>query len=148
MCAWFQDFLRSIPGSLLCCELHGEWVDVLEEEEEEEEEEQVQDIKRCTCTHSTLLIYLFQYHLLRFLMQILTNSLTNCKLTWFDSFPIPLSSFLQNDLSSAQRECSAATLPVSHAARYPRQRPGEPDDEFQFISVHRAQHALASWCTL
>lgn len=69
-------------------------------------------------------------------------------LKWFDSFPIPLSSFLQNDLSSAQRERSAATLPVSHAARYPRQRPGEPDDEFQFISVHRAQHALASRSTL
>lgn len=45
MCVWFQDFLRSIPGSLLCCELHEEWVDVLEEEEEEEE--QVQDVKRC-----------------------------------------------------------------------------------------------------
>ncbi|XP_049426750.1 rho GTPase-activating protein 20-like [Epinephelus fuscoguttatus] len=40
----FKDFLRSIPGSLLCCELHEEWMDVLEEEEEEEE--QVQDIKR------------------------------------------------------------------------------------------------------
>lgn len=83
MCAWFQDFLRSIPGSLLCCELHGEWVDVLEEEEEEEEE-QVQDIKRCTCTHSTLLTYLFQYHLLRFLMQILTNGLNDLIL-----FPFP-----------------------------------------------------------
>lgn len=44
----FQDFLRSIPGSLLCCELHEEWVDVLEEDEEEEE--QVQDIKRCAHT--------------------------------------------------------------------------------------------------
>lgn len=40
----FQDFLRSIPGSLLCCELHEEWMDVLEEEEEEEE--QVRDIQR------------------------------------------------------------------------------------------------------
>lgn len=40
----FQDFLRSVPGSLLCCELHEEWMDVLEEEEEEEE--QVQDIQR------------------------------------------------------------------------------------------------------
>ncbi|XP_026157260.1 paraspeckle component 1 isoform X2 [Mastacembelus armatus] len=39
-----KDFLRSIPGSLLCCELHEEWMDVLEEEEEEEE--QVQDIQR------------------------------------------------------------------------------------------------------
>lgn len=44
----FQDFLRSIPGSLLCCELHEEWTDVLDEEEEEEE--QVQDIKRYACT--------------------------------------------------------------------------------------------------
>ncbi|XP_070711743.1 rho GTPase-activating protein 20-like [Pempheris klunzingeri] len=40
----FKDFLRSIPGSLLCCEMHEEWMDVLEEEEEEEE--QVQDVKR------------------------------------------------------------------------------------------------------
>ncbi|XP_038573611.1 LOW QUALITY PROTEIN: rho GTPase-activating protein 20-like [Micropterus salmoides] len=40
----FKEFLRSIPGSLLCCELHEEWMDVLEEEEEEEE--QVQDILR------------------------------------------------------------------------------------------------------
>lgn len=40
-----QEFLRSVPGSLLCCELHEEWVDVLEEEEEEGE--QVQEIKRC-----------------------------------------------------------------------------------------------------
>ncbi|KAM3585124.1 uncharacterized protein V6R79_008232 [Siganus canaliculatus] len=43
----FKDFLRSIPGSLLCCELHEEWMDVLEEEEEEEE--QVQDVKRMIC---------------------------------------------------------------------------------------------------
>ncbi|XP_026219893.1 rho GTPase-activating protein 20-like [Anabas testudineus] len=43
----FKDFLRSIPGSLLCCELHEEWMDVLEEEEEEEE--QVQDIQRMIC---------------------------------------------------------------------------------------------------
>ncbi|CAJ1087036.1 rho GTPase-activating protein 20-like isoform X1 [Xyrichtys novacula] len=40
----FKDFLRSIPGSLLCCELHEEWMDVLEEDEEEEE--QVQDVQR------------------------------------------------------------------------------------------------------
>lgn len=46
----FQDFLRSIPGSLLCCELHEEWTDVLDEEEEEEE--QVQDIKRYTHVHT------------------------------------------------------------------------------------------------
>ncbi|KAF3706333.1 Rho GTPase-activating protein 20 Rho-type GTPase-activating protein 20 [Channa argus] len=43
----FKDFLRSIPGSLLCCELHEEWMDVLEEEEEEGE--QVQDILRMIC---------------------------------------------------------------------------------------------------
>ena len=42
MCS--QDFLRSIPGSLLGCELHEEWMDVLEEDEEEEE--QVQDVQR------------------------------------------------------------------------------------------------------
>ncbi|KAL3045527.1 hypothetical protein OYC64_013736 [Pagothenia borchgrevinki] len=40
----FKDFLRSIPSSLLCCELHEEWMDVLEEEDEEEE--QLQDVKR------------------------------------------------------------------------------------------------------
>ncbi|KAM4602153.1 rho GTPase-activating protein 20-like [Polymixia lowei] len=40
----FKDFLRSIPGSLLCSALYEEWMDVLEEEEEEEE--QVQDIQR------------------------------------------------------------------------------------------------------
>lgn len=50
MCAWFQDFLRSIPGSLLCCELHEEWMDVLEEEEDEDE--QVQEINRLTCIRS------------------------------------------------------------------------------------------------
>lgn len=43
----FKDFLRSIPGSLLCCELHEDWMEVLEEEEEEEE--QVQDIQRMIC---------------------------------------------------------------------------------------------------
>ncbi|KAK2856806.1 hypothetical protein Q5P01_005541 [Channa striata] len=43
----FKDFLRSIPGSLLCCELHEEWMDVLEEEEEDGE--QVQDIQRMIC---------------------------------------------------------------------------------------------------
>ncbi|XP_071321133.1 rho GTPase-activating protein 20-like [Trachinotus anak] len=43
----FKDFLRSIPGSLLCCELHEEWMDVLEEEEEEKE--QVEDIQRMIC---------------------------------------------------------------------------------------------------
>ncbi|XP_037617577.1 rho GTPase-activating protein 20-like [Sebastes umbrosus] len=43
----FKDFLRSIPSSLLCCELLEEWIDVLEEEEDEGE--QVQDIKRMMC---------------------------------------------------------------------------------------------------
>ncbi|XP_068575787.1 rho GTPase-activating protein 20-like [Cebidichthys violaceus] len=43
----FKDFLRSIPSSLFCCELHEEWMDVLEEEEDEEE--QVQDVKRMIC---------------------------------------------------------------------------------------------------
>ncbi|XP_069568863.1 uncharacterized protein [Brachyistius frenatus] len=36
----FKDFLRSIPGSLLGCHLHEEWMEVLEEEEEEEEQVQ------------------------------------------------------------------------------------------------------------
>ncbi|XP_077406420.1 rho GTPase-activating protein 20-like [Vanacampus margaritifer] len=40
----FKDFLRNIPGSLLCCELHGEWMDVLVDEEGEEE--RVQEIQR------------------------------------------------------------------------------------------------------
>ncbi|RVE75351.1 hypothetical protein OJAV_G00015740 [Oryzias javanicus] len=40
----FKDFLRSIPGSLLGCELYEEWVDALEEEEDEGE--RVQDIQR------------------------------------------------------------------------------------------------------
>ncbi|XP_061571342.1 rho GTPase-activating protein 20-like [Cololabis saira] len=40
----FKDFLRSIPGSLLRCELHEDWTDVLEEEDEEDE--QVQDVVR------------------------------------------------------------------------------------------------------
>lgn len=56
----FQDFLRSIPGSLLCCELHEEWTDVLDEEEEEEE--QIQDIKRCTHAHTPY--YTFSHRLI------------------------------------------------------------------------------------
>ncbi|XP_035808866.2 rho GTPase-activating protein 20-like [Amphiprion ocellaris] len=40
----FKDFLRSIPGSLLCCELHEDWMEALEEDDVEEE--QVQDIQR------------------------------------------------------------------------------------------------------
>uniref|UniRef100_UPI0037E9B5CE rho GTPase-activating protein 20-like n=1 Tax=Semicossyphus pulcher TaxID=241346 RepID=UPI0037E9B5CE len=43
----FKDFLRSIPGSLLCCELHEEWMDVLDEDDDEEE--QVQDVRRMVC---------------------------------------------------------------------------------------------------
>ncbi|XP_028998891.1 rho GTPase-activating protein 20-like isoform X2 [Betta splendens] len=43
----FKDFVRSIPGSLLCSELHEEWTDVLEEGDEEEE--QVQDVRRMIC---------------------------------------------------------------------------------------------------
>ncbi|KAF7664160.1 hypothetical protein LDENG_00187190, partial [Lucifuga dentata] len=43
----FKDFLRSIPGSLLCSELYEEWTDALEEDEEEEE--QVQDVQRMVC---------------------------------------------------------------------------------------------------
>ena len=39
-----QDFLRSIPGSLLGCEQYEEWTDALEEEDEEEE--QVEDLQR------------------------------------------------------------------------------------------------------
>ncbi|XP_028323258.1 rho GTPase-activating protein 20-like [Gouania willdenowi] len=40
----FKDFLRSIPGSLLCCNLHEEWLDVLDEEDEEDE--QVEAVQR------------------------------------------------------------------------------------------------------
>uniref|UniRef100_A0A1A8EJH3 Rho GTPase activating protein 20 n=1 Tax=Nothobranchius kadleci TaxID=1051664 RepID=A0A1A8EJH3_NOTKA len=40
----FKDFLRSLPGSLLGCELFEEWLDVLEDDDEEEE--QVHDVKR------------------------------------------------------------------------------------------------------
>ncbi|XP_077955599.1 rho GTPase-activating protein 20 isoform X2 [Gasterosteus aculeatus] len=43
----FKDFLRSIPSSLFRCELHEEWMEVLDEEDEEEE--QVQDVKRMIC---------------------------------------------------------------------------------------------------
>lgn len=46
-----QDFLRNIPGSLLCCELYEEWLEALEDEDEEEE--QVQDVKRCVKTIET-----------------------------------------------------------------------------------------------
>uniref|UniRef100_A0A3B4AQE5 Rho-GAP domain-containing protein n=1 Tax=Periophthalmus magnuspinnatus TaxID=409849 RepID=A0A3B4AQE5_9GOBI len=40
----FKEFLRSIPNSLLCCELYEEWLDALEEDDEEEE--QVHDVQR------------------------------------------------------------------------------------------------------
>ncbi|XP_030211463.1 rho GTPase-activating protein 20 [Gadus morhua] len=38
----FKDFLRNIPGSLLCSELYEDWAEVVEEEEEEEKEEEEQ----------------------------------------------------------------------------------------------------------
>ncbi|XP_056157094.1 rho GTPase-activating protein 20-like [Lampris incognitus] len=41
----FKDFLRSLPGGLLCSDLYKEWMDVLDEEEEEEEI-QVQGVQR------------------------------------------------------------------------------------------------------
>ncbi|CDQ82933.1 unnamed protein product [Oncorhynchus mykiss] len=46
--AVFKDFLRNIPGSLLCSDLYEQWMDVMEEAESEEaeEEEQAQDITR------------------------------------------------------------------------------------------------------
>lgn len=69
---------------------------------------------------------------------------TNIFILFLFSGPV----FLQDDLSSAQRKRPAATVPVGHAAWYPRQRPREPDDQFQSISVHRSQHALASWSAL
>lgn len=56
--------------------------------------------------------------------------------------------FLQNDRPSAQRERPAAALRVGCAAHDPRQRPGEQDDQLQFVSVHLAQHALASWTAI
>ncbi|XP_041709054.2 rho GTPase-activating protein 20-like isoform X2 [Coregonus clupeaformis] len=46
--AVFKDFLRNIPGSLLCSDLYEQWKDVMEEAESEEaeEEEQARDITR------------------------------------------------------------------------------------------------------
>lgn len=119
-CVRFQEFLRCIPGSLLCCELHQEWVDVLEDEDDEEE--QVQDIKRCKKNETSR-------HVCRSFLScvVLTAS------------PVP-----QNDRPSAQREHPAAALRAGSAAHDPRQRPGERDDQFQFVSVHLAQPALAS----
>lgn len=48
LCLDIQDFLRNIPGSLLCSDLYEQWMDVMEEAESEEaeEEEQAQDITR------------------------------------------------------------------------------------------------------
>lgn len=40
----FKEFLRSIPNSLLCCELYEEWLDALEEDDDEAE--QVHDVQR------------------------------------------------------------------------------------------------------
>ncbi|KAL1022144.1 hypothetical protein UPYG_G00022740 [Umbra pygmaea] len=44
----FKDFLRNIPGSLLCSDLYDQWMDLMEEAElkEADVEEQAQDIKR------------------------------------------------------------------------------------------------------
>lgn len=120
----FQEFLRCIPGSLLCCELHQEWMDVLEDEDDEEE--QVQDIKRCKKTLKTT------RHVCRSFGGLSCVILT----------PSP---FPQNDRPSAQRERPAAALRAGSAAHDPRQRPGEWDDQLQFVSVHLAQPALASW---
>lgn len=48
LCLDIQDFLRNIPGSLLCSDLYEQWMDVMEEAESEEaeEEEKAQDITR------------------------------------------------------------------------------------------------------
>uniref|UniRef100_A0A2I4BEJ6 Rho GTPase-activating protein 20 n=1 Tax=Austrofundulus limnaeus TaxID=52670 RepID=A0A2I4BEJ6_AUSLI len=70
----FKDFLRSIPGSLLGCELFEEWMDVLEEEEEEEE--QVQDIKRMICRLAKENALLLRY-LLALLHGIQSNAQEN-----------------------------------------------------------------------
>ncbi|XP_061658156.1 rho GTPase-activating protein 20-like isoform X2 [Syngnathoides biaculeatus] len=43
----FKDFLRNIPGSLLCCELHEDWMDALADEEGEQD--RVQEIQRMMC---------------------------------------------------------------------------------------------------
>lgn len=123
-CVCFQEFLRCIPGSLLCCELHQEWMDVLEDEDDDEEE-QVQDIKRCKKQLDTFAVF-------RGLSCIILTA----------------SPFLQNDRPSAQRERPAAALRVGSAAHDPRQRPGEQDDQLQFVIVHLAQHALASWTAI
>lgn len=58
------------------------------------------------------------------------------------------SSSLQNDLPLASRERPPAALPVGHAAWDPGQCPGEPDDQFQFVSLHCSQHALGSRSSL
>lgn len=75
----FKDFLRSIPGSLLCSELHEEWMDVLDEDDEEEE--QVQDVNRMICRlpkHNSLL--------LRYLLAMLHGIESNAKENQMTSF--------------------------------------------------------------
>lgn len=126
VCVRFQEFLRCIPGSLLCCELHQEWMDVLEDEDDDEEE-QVQDIKRCKKKQLNTFAGVF-------------GGLSCIILT--------APSFLQNDRPSAQRERPAAALCVGSAAHDSRQRPGEQDEQLQFVIVHLAQHALASWTAI
>ncbi|KAJ0062554.1 hypothetical protein NL108_016703 [Boleophthalmus pectinirostris] len=70
----FKEFLRSIPNSLLCCELYEEWLDALEEDDEEEE--QVHDVQRILLRlpkENTMLLR----HLLAVLHGIQTNASEN-----------------------------------------------------------------------
>ncbi|XP_046886488.1 rho GTPase-activating protein 20-like [Hypomesus transpacificus] len=57
----FKDFLRNIPGSLLCSDLYEQWMDVMEETEGEEEVEQIGAVEslvgRLPKEHALLLRY-------------------------------------------------------------------------------------------
>lgn len=70
----FKEFLRSIPNSLLCCELYEEWLDALEEDDDEAE--QVHDVQRIICRlpkENTMLLR----NLLAVLFGIQSNSSEN-----------------------------------------------------------------------
>lgn len=70
----FKEFMRRIPGSLLCCELYEEWLDAVDEDDEEEE--QVEDVQRMICRlpkENVLLLH----HLLALLHGIQSNATEN-----------------------------------------------------------------------
>lgn len=70
----FKEFLRSIPNSLLCCELYEEWLDALEEDDDEAE--QVHDVQRIICRLPKENAMLLR-HLLAVLFGIQSNSSEN-----------------------------------------------------------------------